>query len=106
MKNADVETKHFTPEKVLTTQAEGKRGARNKYICFCMTSALWSVYHSQLTMLVLELKRTEYEQNPSTCIPPDFGLFLLPKSSKALLASVSGKRLTGMQVSSCSLTQS
>lgn len=69
-------------------------------------SSVFVVYHSQFTMLVLELNRTEHEQNPSTCIPPDLGLFPLPKSSKAFLASVSGKRLAGMQVSRCSLTQS
>lgn len=45
VKNADVETKHFTPEKVFTAQAERKREARNIYVYFCMTSALCSVYH-------------------------------------------------------------
>lgn len=68
VKNADVETKHFIPEKVFTAQAEGKRGARNIYACFSMTSALCSDYQSQFTMLVLELSRTEYEQKPSSAL--------------------------------------
>lgn len=104
VKNADVETKHFTSESLRYSGRRGKRGKKYVCVCFCMTSALCAVYHSQFTMLALELNRTEYEQKPSTALYSSWFWLVSFTQKLKVLSCVSGKRVAGMQVSSCSLT--
>lgn len=64
-------TSHLKACSLLRQKGLEEAGSWNKgkkYIFYCITTALCSVYHSLSTMHELELNRTDDEQKPGTAL--------------------------------------